>query len=162
MRLRSLHRLVNQVPSLKASAAAAAAAARVQPCTSSFLTQCRAVGTSGSQKSKDDGGQYIEPDPSKPKKVWVSYGFDFTSQYADRHFVHAFFFVTISLVLVTGGYIMAYFPDHRYRDWAHREAYLELRRREAAGLPPIDINLIDPAKVKLPTDEELGDTDIII
>uniref|UniRef100_A0A7R9I294 NADH dehydrogenase [ubiquinone] 1 beta subcomplex subunit 11, mitochondrial n=1 Tax=Timema bartmani TaxID=61472 RepID=A0A7R9I294_9NEOP len=66
----------------------------------------------------------------------------------------------------TGGsdftFIFAYVPDFQLRDWAQREAFLELRRREQLGLPPIDRNLIDPEKITLPTDEELGDTEIII
>lgn len=49
-----------------------------------------------------------------------------------------------------------------FRDWAQREAYLEMRRREAAGLPYIDRNLIPEENVVLPTDEELGETEIII
>uniref|UniRef100_A0A7R9JS95 NADH dehydrogenase [ubiquinone] 1 beta subcomplex subunit 11, mitochondrial n=1 Tax=Timema genevievae TaxID=629358 RepID=A0A7R9JS95_TIMGE len=59
-------------------------------------------------------------------------------------------------------FIFAYVPDFQLRDWAQREAFLELRRREQLGLPPIDRNLIDPEKIILPTDEELGDTEIII
>ena len=43
-----------------------------------------------------------------------------------------------------------------YADWSIREAYLELERREQLGLPLIDPNLVDPAKLDLPTDEELG------
>lgn len=43
-----------------------------------------------------------------------------------------------------------------------REAYLQLHRREKLGLPLVDKNLIDPAKIELPSDEELGDTEIII
>ena len=39
---------------------------------------------------------------------------------------------------------------------------MELRRREAAGLPLIDKNLVDPEKFDLPTDEELGSTEIVI
>lgn len=57
---------------------------------------------------------------------------------------------------------MAYLPDVKGKDWAQREAYLQLRYREEHGLLPIDPNVIDPSKVVLPTDEELGDTDIII
>lgn len=34
---------------------------------------------------------------------------------------------------------------------------MELDRRERLGLPLIDPNLVDPAKIDLPTDEELGD-----
>jgi NADH dehydrogenase (ubiquinone) 1 beta subcomplex subunit 11 len=46
-------------------------------------------------------------------------------------------------------------------DWGHREAMILLREREAAGIFPIDKNFIDPAKLELPTDEELGDTVIL-
>ena len=48
------------------------------------------------------------------------------------------------------------------KDWAQREAYLELRRREAEGLLPIEPNLISPDKVELPSDEDLGNAEIII
>ena len=47
-------------------------------------------------------------------------------------------------------------------DWVAREARLELHRREKLGLPLVDKNYIDPAKIELPSDEELGDTEIII
>lgn len=47
-------------------------------------------------------------------------------------------------------------------DWYQREAFLELRRREAAGLPLIDGNLVEPSKITLPSDEELGNTEIVI
>ncbi|GLV35981.1 NP15.6 [Carabus blaptoides fortunei] len=43
------------------------------------------------------------------------------------------------------------------RDWAQREAFLELRRREKAGLPLVDANLIDPSTV-----HEIVDTSNII
>ncbi|VDP11027.1 unnamed protein product [Soboliphyme baturini] len=50
------------------------------------------------------------------------------------------------------------------REWAFREAYMEMERREKLGLPYISKDLIDPEKVKLvlPTDEELGDFEIIV
>jgi NADH dehydrogenase (ubiquinone) 1 beta subcomplex subunit 11 len=51
---------------------------------------------------------------------------------------------------------------HRDVAWAQREAYLELARREGTGLPLIDANLIEPSRVELPSDEELGDFEIII
>lgn len=56
----------------------------------------------------------------------------------------------------------AYLPDFNLRDWSVREALIELRRREAAGLPLIDANLIPPERIVLPSDEELGDTEIVI
>ncbi|XP_014210646.1 NADH dehydrogenase [ubiquinone] 1 beta subcomplex subunit 11, mitochondrial [Copidosoma floridanum] len=133
------------------------------------LSQLRGVGTSGTQKSDNQASmanssmeQYTEPDPAHPKKCWVSYGFDDTSEYIDRRLMHLFYLFGVSLVLIGGSWVMIYIPDNRYKDWAQREAYLRLREREAAGLPPITLNVIDEAKVKLPTDEELGDTDVII
>jgi NADH dehydrogenase (ubiquinone) 1 beta subcomplex subunit 11 len=48
------------------------------------------------------------------------------------------------------------------RDWAQREAYLTIRYREANGLPLIDANYVDPSKMELPSDEALGDAEIII
>ena len=44
----------------------------------------------------------------------------------------------------------------RKHDWAQREAYLEIARREALGLPLIDPDYIPPEKMLLPTDEELA------
>ena len=50
-------------------------------------------------------------------------------------------------------------PD---RDWIRREAFLVLAEREAAGLVPVDVNYVDPAKLELPTDEELDGAEVII
>jgi len=47
-------------------------------------------------------------------------------------------------------------------DWTVREAYLELDRRERLGLPLIDKNLVDPNLLELPSDEELGDTEVYV
>lgn len=96
------------------------------------------------------------------KKNWVSYGFDFKKEEDDRNAMHSAFFFSITLCIVFGGFILTYYPDVMLRDWAQREAYLELRRREALGLPRVDRNLVDPGKIVLPSEEELGDTEIII
>lgn len=48
------------------------------------------------------------------------------------------------------------------KHWIQREAFLELRRREAEGLPLVDRDLVPAHTVELPTDEELGDIEIII
>ncbi|KAJ4437049.1 hypothetical protein ANN_17183 [Periplaneta americana] len=96
------------------------------------------------------------------KKNWVSYGFNFKSEQDDKDALHSSFFFSITICIVFGGLLLTYYPDVFLRDWAQREAYLELRRREEQGLPLIDRNLIDPSKFELPSDEELGDTEIII
>ncbi|XP_004924841.1 NADH dehydrogenase [ubiquinone] 1 beta subcomplex subunit 11, mitochondrial [Bombyx mandarina] len=95
-------------------------------------------------------------------KNWVSYGFDYTSKEEDTNAHHATFFFSVTLCIVFGGVCWAYSPDVHMRDWAQREAFLELRRREKAGLPPISPNFIDPKLIKLPDESELCDVEIII
>lgn len=95
-------------------------------------------------------------------KNWVSYGFDYTNKKLDRAVLHAAMFGCVTLILVWGGFYLMYLPDYNLHDWSTREAFLELHRRETNGLPLIDPNLVDPSKIKLPSDEELGDTEIII
>ena len=48
------------------------------------------------------------------------------------------------------------------KNWATREAYLLLKEREDAGIFPISKDFLDPEKVNLPSDEELGDIEILI
>ena len=47
-------------------------------------------------------------------------------------------------------------------EWCQREAFLRLREREAAGELPISADFVDPKLIELPSEEELGDTEIII
>ncbi|EZA48095.1 hypothetical protein DMN91_006475 [Ooceraea biroi] len=102
------------------------------------------------------------PKENPTKRKWISYGFSKTDEALDRHSLHQILFCSITIALICGGTIMAYLPDVNLTDWAQREAYLQLRYKEEHGLPPVDRNLIDPSKIILPTDEELGDTEIII
>ncbi|KFB35904.1 AGAP007380-PA-like protein [Anopheles sinensis] len=95
-------------------------------------------------------------------KNWVSYGFDRKDETNDRSAMNASFFFSVTLCLVLGSVYWAYVPDPQLQDWSQREAYLELRRREAAGLEPISKDFVDPAQIVLPSDEELGNTEIII
>lgn len=115
---------------------------------------------STSKKNSDTATTACEQ-PSADKN-WVSYGFDYTSKEEDTNAHHASFFFTVTLCLVFGGFSWAYAPDVHMRDWAQREAFLELRRREKAGLPPIDPNYINPKQIKLPSEAELCDVEIII
>uniref|UniRef100_A0A1Y1JRF0 NADH dehydrogenase [ubiquinone] 1 beta subcomplex subunit 11, mitochondrial n=1 Tax=Photinus pyralis TaxID=7054 RepID=A0A1Y1JRF0_PHOPY len=99
---------------------------------------------------------------AKISSNWISYGFDSKDEKWDRTVMHLSMFggITLGLVLVAYGFMYA--PDVNLKHWAQREAFLELRRREAKGLKPIDPNLVDPSLVILPSDEELGNTEVII
>ncbi|XP_077298923.1 NADH dehydrogenase [ubiquinone] 1 beta subcomplex subunit NP15.6 [Arctopsyche grandis] len=136
--------------------------------------QLRRIATSGSGKESSAAG-IVSPLPDKnapvtvedfsnptQNKNWVSYGFDRTDQTTDNNMHHMVFFIGISLVTVFCGSMWGYKPDNTMRHWASREAFLELRRREAEGLPLIDRNYVDPANIVLPSDEELKGFEIII
>lgn len=98
----------------------------------------------------------------RKSKQWVSYGFSITDREEDRRLTRAMFFLGVSVITV--GYIFwwGYLPDRQLNEWAQREAYITLREREKAGLVPIAADYVDPSTMTLPSDEELGDADIII
>lgn len=98
----------------------------------------------------------------KKSTQWVSYGFDRRDKEWDRQVMRSTFFLSVTMCMVFGGFIWTYLPDPKMRDWAQREAFIVLREREAAGVELISADLIDASLVELPTDEELGDTEIII
>ncbi|XP_041977192.1 NADH dehydrogenase [ubiquinone] 1 beta subcomplex subunit 11, mitochondrial [Aricia agestis] len=123
-----------------------------------LLRNSRNISTS--KKNSDTATTTCDTTPQD--KNWVSYGFDYTSKEEDDSAHHASYFFSITMCIVFGGFAWAYAPDVHLRDWAQREAYLELHRREKAGLPPISPNYVDPSTINLPSDEELGDTEIII
>ncbi|XP_014280759.1 NADH dehydrogenase [ubiquinone] 1 beta subcomplex subunit 11, mitochondrial [Halyomorpha halys] len=118
---------------------------------------------STSKKNRDPAAMAsANPECDTKPKNWISYGFSETDMELDRHVTHVTMFLGFTLIMVIGGFLLAYRPDPIGRDWAQREAFLELRRREQNGLPLIDPDYLPLDKIKLPTDEELGDTEIVI
>uniref|UniRef100_A0A5S6QWN2 NADH dehydrogenase [ubiquinone] 1 beta subcomplex subunit 11, mitochondrial n=1 Tax=Trichuris muris TaxID=70415 RepID=A0A5S6QWN2_TRIMR len=99
------------------------------------------------------------------RRGWLTYGFHPTDEYLDWKNAHAAAFGVMAILASGFLFYLIYKPDWpQMREWAFREAFLELERREKAGLPPISKDMIDPEKVKLvlPSDEELGDFEIVI
>jgi NADH dehydrogenase (ubiquinone) 1 beta subcomplex subunit 11 len=92
----------------------------------------------------------------------VSFGFSNVSEEEDINWRNAMMFVTVTVALVGMSFQMAYWPDVKMRDWGQRQAYIELARREALGLPPVSPDLVPPENINLPSDEELGDFDIVV
>ncbi|CAD6994499.1 NADH dehydrogenase [ubiquinone] 1 beta subcomplex subunit 11, mitochondrial [Ceratitis capitata] len=128
------------------------------------LNMSRSIKTS---QKKDDTAAVITPntkeDFANPNpKNWVSWGFDYKDETNDRNTTKMSFFTGVTLCLVWGTFFWSYSPDPQLRDWAQREAYLELRRREQAGVDLVNPNYVDPASFNLPSDEELGEVEIII
>jgi len=93
---------------------------------------------------------------------WMSFGYSLVDREEDEWAHHLIMFASITVLLCWGSFYFAYYPDFKNEAWAQREAYLELERRERCGLPLIDPNMIDPAKIDLPEEEELGDFEIVI
>ncbi|CAG2174976.1 unnamed protein product [Oppiella nova] len=116
---------------------------------------------------------FMDPQPKGPQTVrefadvesqknWLTFGWDIGNRAEDRFINRWAFFLIVTMGAVIVPYIIMYYPDYKLYDWSVREAYLELDRRERLGLPLIDKNLIDPNLLELPSDEELGDTEIYI
>ena len=96
-----------------------------------------------------------------PEKIghWRTRGFNYEDQVKDTYEFHE----TLAAMIVGGGvcfFFWGYGPDFKYRDWARREAYIRTAKREALGLPLIDRNVVDPDRIVLPTEEELGDFEV--
>lgn len=135
----------------------------IQRCVWNHLNNtCRSIATSKKNSDAAAPAATCDPTTSKDSKDWVSYGFNYKSKVDDTNDHHATFFFSITLCIVFGGFAWAYAPDVNMRDWAHREAFLELRRREKAGLPLIDPNYVSPKTIKLPAEKELCDIEIVI
>jgi len=138
-----------------------------------LCTAHRQYSTEITKKTADDAltssKEYLDnverfKDIANPDENWVSHGFNPYDREDDDYHYHVFMFCMITVVMTWGAFILAYLPDNKMIHWRQREAYLELARREAKGLPLVDPNLVPAEKMLqyLPTDEELGDTDIII
>merc|ERR550519_2713407 len=97
------------------------------------------------------------------KKMKIGFhGFDLVDRDYDAFSAHSIMFMGITFTFCFGFFIEMYKPDRYGLSWTKREAHLQLGRREAAGLPVIDRNLVPAANITLPSEEELGDTNIIV
>ncbi|XP_075969581.1 NADH dehydrogenase [ubiquinone] 1 beta subcomplex subunit NP15.6 [Anticarsia gemmatalis] len=134
----------------------------VQKCVWNHLNRASTRTISTSKKNSDSAATASAEAKTEEDKNWVSYGFDYSSKEEDTNVHNASFFFSVTLCLVFGGFAWSYAPDTLNRDWTQREAFLELRRREKAGLPPIDPNYVNPKSVKLPSESQLCDVEIII
>lgn len=98
----------------------------------------------------------------KKSKNWVSYGFSRTDKDEDRQYTNATWFMGWSVAICGTIFFWTYLPDRQYTEWAQREAFVVIRERETAGLEPIPRDYFDPKTIELPSDDELGDAEIII
>ncbi|XP_071981151.1 NADH dehydrogenase [ubiquinone] 1 beta subcomplex subunit 11, mitochondrial [Engystomops pustulosus] len=64
------------------------------------------------------------------------------------------FFFGISVCIVLGTVFIYYSPERGMKDWARREAERQIKRREALGLPIIEMNYYDPNTVVLPPEDK--------
>ncbi|CAG9541123.1 unnamed protein product [Cercopithifilaria johnstoni] len=106
--------------------------------------------------AKDQGGQI--------RRNWIWFGLSPYDEHADWLKFHQYMFVLLTIMVTwVTLYLLYAAPDWpQARDWAYREAHLEMARREKAGLPYISKDLVRPDKIVLPSDEELQNFEIII
>ncbi|VDN20351.1 unnamed protein product [Gongylonema pulchrum] len=106
--------------------------------------------------AKDQGAQL--------RRNWIWFGLSPYDEHADWLKFHKYMFVLLTLMVTWVTLYLQYgAPDWPLaRDWAYREAHLEMARREKAGLPYISKDLVRPDKIVLPSDEELQNFEIII
>ncbi|XP_044162393.1 NADH dehydrogenase [ubiquinone] 1 beta subcomplex subunit 11, mitochondrial [Bufo gargarizans] len=64
------------------------------------------------------------------------------------------FFFGVSVCLVMGTVYIYYSPERGMRDWARKEAERQIKRKEAQGLPLIEVNYYDPESLVLPPEDK--------
>ncbi|GFO44528.1 chitin deacetylase [Plakobranchus ocellatus] len=106
--------------------------------------------------------EHFENTDSKNEENFTSYGFEPGDRDTDWFYYNLVMFGVFTIGFCWGGFILAYMPDYKMLDWCQREAFLELERREKEGLPLVDPNYVNVDTIELPSDEELGDEEIII
>jgi len=158
-----------QKQSLRGTAGGSASHNFIAPAT--LQLQLRPISTS--KKNRDvtvtAGGDKKDekPDPADfsieaAKKKWISYGFHWETEEQDLTVRNFTMFTTVTCLIVLFTFVVSYFPDSKRRHWFQREAYIELARREALGLPLIDEDLVPVTSINLPTEEELGNFEIVV
>ena len=122
----------------------------------------------GASSSSDDQPvvkTWRDPANQLPKefKEWTPFLHPFDKE-KDEFVRRGAMFCVIVVMFCWMPFIWAYGPDHSLQNWAYREAFLEIERRKKAGQPLISPDLIEADKVvqHLPSEEELGDMEIII
>ena len=141
---------------------------RIIPRNEKFF--CRLISTSKEKKESNDAcpppnnGHLKIPDFSKPSesKNWISYGYNYHDKEDDRFRMHVSCFCIVTIGFVFTGFLYLYSPSTQNRSWFQREAFIRLHEREQLGLDPIDPNYVDPSKINLPPDDEIGEDDIIV
>lgn len=101
---------------------------------------------------------FANPSP----EFWINWGWDKMDKNVDRIHGHITMFMVMTLMIYGGAWMVYYFPDVRMDNWFTREAYLEMERRKKLGEPYISRDYVPRHLITLPTDEELGDMEIII
>ncbi|KAI0988507.1 hypothetical protein GJ496_005908 [Pomphorhynchus laevis] len=102
-----------------------------------------------------------KPQWERRERNHTFYGCDNHDVTLDRYLYNYLAFV-LCFTMISAMFFYKYLPDIRQKVYIRREAFLELARREAAGLPLVDPNLIPEDKIILPSEEELEGVEIII
>jgi len=134
------------------------------------LHQVRAIALSSHVRGHQEQNTPAKaPASSAEKPQWeredrtrIFYGFNDEDEVRDRIHMHLTAFVSVFVFFGFAGFMIYYVPDQNCKEWIQREAFLQMSKRKAKGEPLVSPDLIPLDNVKLPSDEELADTEIII
>lgn len=109
------------------------------------------------KKKKEPAVQWMEdPDP-EDENVYSKnpnyHGYDEDDPVVDVWNMRNVFFFGFSITLVLGTTFVAYVPNYKMVEWAHQEAAMLVKHREAHGLPIMESNYFDPTKISLLEDD---------
>jgi len=111
-------------------------------------------------RTQDEVSKWVKEQESK--NWWGGYGMNPWDKKLDARDTHKYV-ALCTLAIVVPFFVFAYKPNSQgLRHWYRREAMLLIIEREKAGIPYVDRNYVDPAKLDLPTDEELNGAEVII
>ncbi|RMZ96345.1 NADH dehydrogenase [ubiquinone] 1 beta subcomplex subunit mitochondrial [Brachionus plicatilis] len=103
-----------------------------------------------------------KPQWERSDRYKIFYGFDANDEAKDKVVAHFFTFTAFLGFFFVPFLMFYYYPDYKTNDWCYREAYLEISRREKAGLPLVDPDYVPSEQINLPSEEDIGDTEIIL
>jgi NADH dehydrogenase (ubiquinone) 1 beta subcomplex subunit 11 len=99
---------------------------------------------------------------NEESKNWFGYGWVPFDKKLDKIEMHLATAALTAVTIIPIVYFNYRRDGYAKKHWSRREAMLCLIEREKAGVPYIDRNFVDPAKLELPTDEELNGAEVMI
>merc|ERR1711944_130193 len=103
-------------------------------------------------RTQEDVSKWVVEEVGKNWKGYGCYPYDKHGDWWEGQINQMSWYGIICVLTVFFAWYKKSGPEREIKIWARREALLLIREREKAGVPYLDMNLVDPAKLELPTD----------